>query len=467
MKNNGIKLISITLSFVILLSSMFTLTIGATEENDVAPTFLNTPASFYFSALNTNFGKNARNSCGYLAVSMLLSYYDHYWNDDIIPNSHNKSGSFSLASNTVSVLSSPGVYKDPWSLNTYFYDSLITTQGPERYLHLELLRLGRDELEFTPTQIPTDPNADDDDDLRWVTNDEMLVSLLNYYFQEYLSLRGSDGTTNYVTVHSDTYENYPSSAFSDPDGIVRRKMIEKIKAGIPVIYNASTTTGIGHSFIAYDYDVENDAVYLHCGLDDSNDIFNNFYISDKDPNFTYTENISCVWVEIDETKLSHEHSLFYENTADGSDHCMCEFHDHIAHNHTGEYINTGSTTTHNRNCNWCGVVAENHFVSDYGRYTEQQHKTFCECGARVGYAPHVVSTGGIGIKICIYCGEDIDTGFTTLIGILGTTPSIRYITDAGSYVDSDGIIYLVESDMNLLLSGELDVYELAENNLKE
>ena len=44
---------------------------------------------------------------------------------------------------------------------------------------------------------------------------------------------------------------------------------------------------------------------------------------------------------------------------------------------------------------------------------------------------------------------------------------VRYITNAGSYVDSNGIIYLVESDMLLLLAGELDVYALAESNLKE
>ena len=44
-----------------------------------------------------------------------------------------------------------------------------------------------------------------------------------------------------------------------------------------------------------------------------------------------------------------------------------------------------------------------------------------------------------------------------------STNQIVYITDAGSYVDSDGIIYLVESDMELYLAGELDVYALAQN----
>ena len=46
---------------------------------------------------------------------------------------------------------------------------------------------------------------------------------------------------------------------------------------------------------------------------------------------------------------------------------------------------------------------------------------------------------------------------------INSTSGITYITDAGSYVDADGVIYLVDSDMELYLAGELDVYALAEN----
>ena len=40
---------------------------------------------------------------------------------------------------------------------------------------------------------------------------------------------------------------------------------------------------------------------------------------------------------------------------------------------------------------------------------------------------------------------------------------ITYITEAGSYVDANGVIYLVDSDMELYLAGQLDVYALAQN----
>ena len=46
---------------------------------------------------------------------------------------------------------------------------------------------------------------------------------------------------------------------------------------------------------------------------------------------------------------------------------------------------------------------------------------------------------------------------------MNSESSITYITDAGSYVDTDGVIYLVDSDMELYLAGQLDVYALAQN----
>ena len=410
MKRNYLKFVATVLFFVFLFSSFFTLTVGATDEDNVAPTFLNTPASFYFSALKTNFGNNSRQSCGYISVSMLLSFYDSYWNGDIVPDDYNMAGNYSISSNAISVTSSPGIKKDPWPIMglNFSYDQVISNFS-NQFLHLELLRIGRDVLEFLPTSIPTDPSADDDEDFRWFINDEMQISLLNYYFRDYLSLRDSEGTTDYVTIGYDTYENYVVSypfdpSVYDPDSLVRETIIEKIRSGIPVIYNANPTTGSGHSFVAYDYDEENDAIYLHMGQPaDTMHNIDTFYVSDKDPNFVYTENISCIWLEIDESKLLHKHSLFYENSNDESEHCMCEFHEQIVHNHVGEYDNTGLLTdTHNLICNWCGVVTENHSVSSYARYTKTKHKTFCECGVMTGLAFHIVPAGGIGIKICIH-----------------------------------------------------------------
>ena len=45
---------------------------------------------------------------------------------------------------------------------------------------------------------------------------------------------------------------------------------------------------------------------------------------------------------------------------------------------------------------------------------------------------------------------------------MNSESGITYITEAGSYVDADGVIYLTDSDMELYLAGQLDVYALAD-----
>ena len=42
-------------------------------------------APYYFSNLNGRFGNNVKGSCTYVAVDMLLSYYDSFWVDDFLP----------------------------------------------------------------------------------------------------------------------------------------------------------------------------------------------------------------------------------------------------------------------------------------------------------------------------------------------------------------------------------------------
>lgn len=73
----------------------------------------------------------------------------------------------------------------------------------------------------------------------------------------------------------------------------------------------------------------------------------------------------------------------------------------------------------------------------------------------------MVPIEGTGIyKSCIYCRQIINTKEDITIQPGAVTPGIRYITEAGSYIDANGIIYLVASDMELCLAGELDVYAL-------
>ena len=146
----------------------------------------------------------------------------------------------------------------------------------------------------------------------------------------------------------------------------------------------------------------------------------------------------------------------------------CECGEYIIQNHHFSYTNI--TDTHHTTACVCGQVGETeeHYSYSYSRYDTLKHRVYCECGHYIGISYHVVNAGGGFFKICIRCGERIDMG-EVILPVPGpnsqSTSRITYITEAGSYVDSDGIIYLVESDMELYLAGELDVYALAQNAL--
>ncbi|MBR2968200.1 MAG: hypothetical protein IKC35_05460, partial [Clostridia bacterium] len=51
---------------------------------DTTVTSYDTFLEAYYRGLTQNFGHNYQKSCGYVALGMLLSYYDTYLDDDII-----------------------------------------------------------------------------------------------------------------------------------------------------------------------------------------------------------------------------------------------------------------------------------------------------------------------------------------------------------------------------------------------
>ena len=108
---------------------------------------------------------------------------------------------------------------------------------------------------------------------------------------------------------------------------------------------------------------------------------------------------------------------------------------------------------------------QNILLKERGSKYENFKNTFCECGYYIGQNAHIVAISGIGNKICIHCGERI-TNSGTITPVPGwsmnSESGITYITEAGSYVDADGVIYLTDSDMELYLAGQLDVYALAD-----
>ncbi len=103
---------------------------------------LNTFASMYFSHLKENFPYNTHGTCSYVAISMLLSFYDTYFNDFIIADDYETE---TKMQNDVipKDIESPGIKSEPledvYGLSTYSYINYIENNY-EEYLHLKLIK---------------------------------------------------------------------------------------------------------------------------------------------------------------------------------------------------------------------------------------------------------------------------------------------------------------------------------------
>lgn len=209
------------------------------ESMTAASSSLTTYPSFleaYYRGLTTNLGENYKNSCGYVALGMLLSYYDTYLNDDIIPEEYDIE-SDGTETNMVSRGNSPGIYHDvipngeSMSATNYFNK----IRSMEDYsLHGKLMIIG-EELGIL--------DLDDGNNLGLTTNSER-VSILN----QYLRGIGIPGGYRIESVSDLTFPQEPT------DAQVRTYVKEKIDLGYPVLLSVGKpNSSIGHALICYDY----------------------------------------------------------------------------------------------------------------------------------------------------------------------------------------------------------------------
>ena len=65
----------------------------------------------YFDNLTYNLGMNYKGSCGYVAIGMLLSYYDSFLDDNIIPEQYDISSN-GYDGDIITRRNSPGILRD-------------------------------------------------------------------------------------------------------------------------------------------------------------------------------------------------------------------------------------------------------------------------------------------------------------------------------------------------------------------
>lgn len=506
MKKVTVKLTAVVLSLVFMFSGMFSLLVSADEAE---PT---TCLEDHFSNLNVSSGTavppNASNSCSYVAMSMLLSFYDSYWDDDFVVEDLDwDNGLFDSSTETLSSTFSASSERQSWidwqntHTDTNFVDYELANQS--EFLQPYLISLGR----FAGYHSDIENKG-------YVLSTRKIYNFLSNYVYD---VRGF--TEDQITIHMQS-----AGLFDVSQEALNEAIIEQIENGFPVIYcglevnNVNITSPedifdilTGHAMVAYGVD-DNGDIMLHTGWN------RNEYTTVSTTDYQYFN--TAIWIEINYENLPHNCSNNYYDSATNSLVCACNlyYESHPSHthfhydsydsvSHFGECIcgNVIESAPHNLRysgvgatnhvekcvgCNYnavvdhsytafvidtnghrgicaCGQISEieEHYNHHYARNNTLTHYVYCECGRYMGTSYHVVpATGNAFFKLCIHCGEMVNMGEVTLPGIrLGSQITFE-ITEAGSYVDSDGIIYLVESDMALYLAGELDIYSLVNNN---
>ena len=98
-------------------------------------------SSHYFSKLTSNYGNNIKDSCGYVAIGMLMSFYDTYWDDNIIPEQYDANSRISDSTLNLDFPYSPGIKRDDSTIGVFSFTSderyvEIINEYKDEYYHL-------------------------------------------------------------------------------------------------------------------------------------------------------------------------------------------------------------------------------------------------------------------------------------------------------------------------------------------
>lgn len=299
----------------------------------------------YFNELYWNIGFNQYGSCGYVALGMMLSYYDTFLNDGIIPEQYdvvsvgNNYGIFHRDN-------SPGISSDSIEASTPAEYISKVKELVDVSLHAKLLTYGEKRGYFNRKN----------DYVCGTTVDERKNVLIDY-LTEIGFVNGRD---------------YSISIF---DGKKNREYISLIKSmidmGYPVLVALEGLKG-GHAVVAYDYewdDNENCNIYAHYGYKGKN--VTHSQLLGKD----YNKITSIMTIKFN---MSHTHTNNYGVSQNGytTYYCSCDcrlsYNSKIKLTYSYSYVND---KVHNGICIFCGdIYSGGHQAKAGSAYTYNGHK---------------------------------------------------------------------------------------------
>lgn len=420
----------------------------------------------YFDNLTYNIGMNYKGSCGYVALAMLLSYYDTFLSDSIVPEQYDVN-SIGTGNDMVERRNSPGVLKDliadPYDSSNAsygkdmshidYYNAIIAMKDSS--LHAKLIEIGNNlgYYNFSAKKYPAS------------TNFIKRKNILDNYLKEIIKLDAADYSIDYISAEINITKRTA----------VRNFTISKIQSGIPVILGIGKENGTGHVVIAYDYDHLTDKIYCHFGWG-----ANETHITPEDKEYTIYKSALAI-----NFNLEHIHSNNYGVTTVVDSVANTEYYCYNNHfittfNHVHSYdynYSQFSSTMHKSYCHCEAYVFQNHSLNSnictfcghtehthsytqlYKKYNSLQHRSYCLCGEYI-LENHIVRNSNP--NTCIICLGPAGSGSSIIM-----SKKAQYITDNGSYISGDGIIVLVDEDIESYFDGTLKFYVKEQNQLIE
>ena len=432
----------------------------------------------YYDNLKFNFGYNHVGSCGYIALGMLLSYYDTFHDDAIIPENYDVN-SVSTGNNMVLRQNSPGVKCDfiyppddisNEELEEFYEQALLSSNYIDKIfaeenesLHAKLITIGVNELSYYQ-------------DRKLGLYATQLDNILNYYLTNFLNFSSSDFSIT-IKLPEDGYSNTQLRAF----------VIDEIKNGKPVlvgIHRPFTTNR--HFVIAYDYDEDTDNIFCHMGEDNPDgseyiprDILETHYDYEANGWTSYMGALTLDWNTphscsnnyVVQTKdedgnvistntycYQHKDIITYDHRCDKYEYTIqdwnSEYHQKICH-----CTNTkleAHVYDSNRRCTICNHCDHEY---SYSYVNDTTCRATCYNCMFTKTQSHVFIIGNL--NYCISCKATINSGFGAIIhqGI------INLVSLNGSYVLANGNIVLVPEDLQAYYNGTLVFYN--KNELPE
>ena len=327
-----------------------------------APTSSGLSDSFafqYFFHLGTNTPYNRFGSCGYVALSCVLSFYDTYWNDNIIPEQYDQ--------NSANINISPGV-KNESTLNTLtaeeYYNAIISNNYNNvyvnNYFQFLLFSLAKQK---NNSYISLNTDNKGEKQLACGVNFSKMVTIINTYLYEYL---------NFTTDECELITIEKSDSDSLGNG-VKEFTINYLKQGYPVIVGIP-----GHVTVAYDYYEPSDTVYGYWGY------------GEIDNHKAYTQFSDAYVIAL---KTGHIHSNNYD--LNGTPTCSCKL---STHQHDYTYNYKKSTSQHHKATCYCGASElQPHLYKSENVVTIKGHiyATCSECRATIciddTYIPGIIT----------------------------------------------------------------------------